>query len=155
MKRERRAVQNAVDIDRVVGSGGVSESETIIRLGGRADADCRIPRSRLLGLCRPRKHTSHAPTSRCLRLSPSWYLYTCYIMRDPRGKTRVRSRCFHSNSTQHESHANEARFRCCKGPNFGNYNLMLQNVGCDVRSRRRSWHCLAPFAASRRRSPGP
>lgn len=93
IKRERRAVQNIVDIDREVGSGGVSES---IRLAGI----CRLPnpRSRLLGLCR-RKHASHAPTS-CLRVPPRWpFLLICillrqppcyiqYIMRDPRGKTR-------------------------------------------------------------------
>ena len=47
IKRERRAVQNIVDIDRVVGSGGESESE-IIRLGAGAESRCR-----LLGLCRP------------------------------------------------------------------------------------------------------
>jgi hypothetical protein len=68
MKREKRAVQNSVDMDRAMGTGGVSKSKTSIRL--RAYAECRNPRSRLFGLCRPRaaQHTSHAPTTQAARL---------------------------------------------------------------------------------------
>jgi hypothetical protein len=54
IKRERRAVQNTEDKDRVVGSGGVSKS--------MADAECRILASPTRSLPYP-KHTSHAPTT--------------------------------------------------------------------------------------------
>ena len=159
MKRERRAVQNSVDMDRAMGTGGVSKSKTSIR--SRADAECRIlaypvfavrglhntphthpPRNKVLDS----KYTSSRPKagSSCRYLyTPAFHIFSDNVlgaramytvfheMREIReAATRYVLEAFRSNSTRHESHANKARFRRCRnGPRGGYQTAVITIVG--------------------------
>jgi hypothetical protein len=157
MKRERRAVQNSVDMDRAMGTGGVSKSKTSIR--SRADAECRILAYPVFAVRRCTTHltpTTHKvldskytssrpkPGSSCRYLyTPAFHIFSDNVlgaramytvfheMREIReAATRYVLEAFRSNSTRHESHANKARFRRCRnGPRGGYQTAVITIVG--------------------------
>jgi hypothetical protein len=138
-----------------MGSGGVSKNETIIRL--RASAECRVPRSRLLGLCRPSTYAKHTPTTHrhkiCLCIPPRLALlidmYThllsvfsptmsmapalCTVYHEKSARQNIENTVCSRSLRRSKNHTQvspgfDLAKGIWKGPNLGNYNLVPQKV---------------------------